>query len=155
MQYHTPLGPDALRPLGVPEPWSIGVADRTRFGEIDALGHVNNTAYLRWLENFRIHYFRAYGIHRYDGTRFPRIVLRRIEMDFVAELGLHTDYIVCGRTVAMRSSSWQMAYAIYAEGTLRATGGAVLVNLTDANAKAPLPDTWRRAFADRDGAEQL
>ncbi|MGR3434103.1 MAG: acyl-CoA thioesterase [Shimia sp.] len=152
MQFHTPLGPDALRPLGIEAPWTFGMADRTRFGELDALGHVNNTAYLRWFENFRIAYMRDYGIATYEGT-FPRIVLRQTEVEFRREMLLHEDFVVVGRTTAFRTSSWQMAYAVFAGGTLRATGGAVLVLLDAAGAKRPLSDDWRATFATRDGAE--
>ena len=73
--YLTPLGPDDLRAEGVPAPWTYGVKDRVRFGEIDALEHVNNTAYLRWFEQFRTLYFRDYGISDY-GPDAPVLVLR-------------------------------------------------------------------------------
>jgi len=55
----TPLDVAQLRASHIPEPWSYGIADRVRFGEIDVLGHVNNAAYLRWFENLRIQYLRA------------------------------------------------------------------------------------------------
>ena len=44
----TPLSIETLRAAGIPDPWTYGQADRVRFYELDALNHVNNTAYLRW-----------------------------------------------------------------------------------------------------------
>ena len=38
------------------------MADRVRFGELDALNHVNNVVYLRWYETLRVLYLEAYGI---------------------------------------------------------------------------------------------
>ena len=147
----TPLGPAELRSAGIPEPWTYGHADRVRFGEIDALQHVNNTAYLRWFENLRIHYFRAYGVNDYRGTP-PKIVLRNIGLDFKAEVKLNDDYIVTGRTVEFRTSSFTMQYGVWVRGSLTTSGHAVIVMLESDNTKRALPDSLRETFIARDGA---
>ncbi len=152
--YQTPLRTDILRALDIPEPWSFGIADRVRFGELDALAHVNNTAYLSWLENFRINYFKDYGIADYS-TRIPRIVLRQIGVDFLTEMRLGAEYVITGRTTSLRTTSFRMDYGIWSEGVLRATGWAVLVNLNDDSSKAPLPETARNSLISRDNPEVL
>lgn len=149
----TPLDAAALRAANVPEPWAYGMADRVRFGEIDVLGHVNNAAYLRWLENLRINYFRDYGIADYDGKP-PKIVLKTIGLDFKAEVKLNDVYILTGRTVEMRTSSFTMQYGVFVGGVLTTTGHAVIVSLNDDNSKRPLPDALRSTFATRDGTVQ-
>ncbi len=151
--YLTPLNEAALRSFGIPAPWSYGRADRTRFGELDALAHINNTAYLRWLETFRIHYFRDYGISSY-GPDDPRIVLRRIEADYLAEMLLEEDYIVTGRTREIRTTSFTMDYAIFSGGTLRCTSSAVLVLLEADGTKRPLSPDIRQTLIARDGATE-
>lgn len=152
LPFLTPLSIDQLRDAGVSEPWTYGIADRTRFGEIDALTHVNNTAYLRWFETFRINYFRDYGVSDYKGTP-PRIVLRSVECVFLREMGINEDYIVTGRTVEMRNTSFTMEYGVYS-GDLRTTGRAVVVVLNQQGQKQPLPDDLRQTFITRDGAVQ-
>ncbi len=151
-QFNVPLDQATLRDLDIPEPWRFGMADKTRFGELDALGHVNNTAYLRWAENFRINYFKEYGIADYSGKP-PRLVLRQVSMDFLKEMHVHEPYVVVGRTSFIRSSSFRMDYAIFSHD-LRATGHAILVWLDDENAKMPLPQHVRDVMIDRDGAQQ-
>lgn len=151
--YLTPLGEEDLRKAKVPSPWTFGMADRVRFGEIDVLGHVNNAAYLRWFENLRIHYFSAYSVARYD-TKPPKIVLRNIGLDFKAEVKLNDSYIMTGRTVAMRESSFTMEYGVFVNGVLTTSSTAVIVILNQDNSKRPLPDTLRQIFMDRDGAVQ-
>lgn len=151
--YLTPLDPDQLRAFDVPAPWTFGMADRVRFGEIDVLGHVNNAAYLRWVENLRIHYFDAYGVADYSGTP-PKIVLRNIGLDFKAEVKLNDTYILTGRTVEMRSSSFTMHYGVYVGGQLTTSGHAVIVNLNQDNSKRPLSDTLRETFRLRDDTVQ-
>ena len=147
--FQTPLRAETLRSLGIPEPWRFGIADRVRFGELDALAHVNNTAYLRWLENFRISYLKDYGIADY-AREVPRIVLRQIGMDFLAEMHLHQGYVITGRTSSVRSSSFRMEYAVWSDGTLCATGWAVIVMLTAEGEKQPLADHVRQTLSARD-----
>lgn len=150
----TPLHAAQLRAANVPEPWAFGMADRVRFGEIDVLGHVNNAAYLRWFENLRIHYFSDYGVAKYDGKP-PKIVLKNIGLDFKAEVKLNDEYILTGRTVEVRNSSFTMHYGVFVRGVLTTTGHAVIVSLNDDNSKRPLPDALRETFRNRDGATQL
>ena len=150
----TPLTIEELRSENVPSPWNFGMKDRVRFGELDVLNHVNNAAYLRWFENFRIQYFRDYGVSDYTHTR-PRIVLRNIGLEFLGEVLLNDEYIVTGRTLSLRTSSWSMEYGVWIAGQMRTRGTAVLVLLNDNGVKTPLPQTWRDAFVTRDGAEQV
>lgn len=128
--------------------------DRVRFGELDVLNHVNNAAYLRWFENFRIQYFKAYGISDYGKER-PRIVLRNIGLEFLGEVLLNDEYIVTGRTVSMRRTSWAMQYGVWVNGRQTTGGNAVLVLLNANGEKIALPEAWRASFTSRDGAEQL
>lgn len=148
----TPLNAAQLRSVNIPEPWTYGLADRVRFGEIDALEHVNNTAYLRWFEQFRTLYFRDYGISDY-GPDSPTMVLRQVQVDYLAELKFNEDYIVVGRSTVMRNSSWIMEYAVFSAGTLRATSSAVLVLLAkDGSGKMPIPQDVRATLKKRDNA---
>lgn len=152
--YLTPLYAPALRELSIPEPWTFGMADRTRFGEIDALGHVNNTAHLRWAETLRVSYFKDYGVHDYGASEPPRIVIKSLSMGYHREMGVLQDYVVTARTVSMRNTSFRMEYGVWSAGALCASGDALIVWLDETGAKKPLPDTVRQVFIDRDGAEQ-
>lgn len=148
--YLTPLDAETLRDEGIPAPWTYGIKDRVRFGEIDAVNHVNNTAYLRWFEQFRTRYLRDYGISDY-GPDAPVLVLRQVQVDYLAELKFNDDYIVVGRSAEMRRSSWTMEYAVYAGGSLRTTSRAVIVMLDpQAGGKMAIPKTVRSTLRARD-----
>ena len=152
LPYLTPLDAAQLRSAGIPEPWNYGIADRVRFGEIDALNHVNNTAYLRWFEQFRTLYFRDYGISDFSEDA-PTMVLRQVQVDYLAELKFNDDYIVVGRSTVMRRSSWVMEYAVFAGGTLRTASSAVLVLLApDGRGKMDIPEGIRTTLRTRDNA---
>ncbi|MGP1357268.1 acyl-CoA thioesterase [Roseicyclus sp.] len=157
MLYHTPLDAPALRTLGIPEPWGFGLADRVRFGELDALGHVNNAAYLTWFESFRLPYLAARRITDYS-PESPRLVLRRTACDYLAELFAGQDYVVTGRTRAFRRTSFTMEFAVWlpaAAGAARCTttGEAIVVLLNwTGTGRHPIPEAGRRAFLELDGA---
>jgi acyl-CoA thioester hydrolase len=157
LTYHTPLDAPALRALGIPEPWTYGLADRVRFGELDALGHVNNAAYFTWFESFRLPYLKDRGVTDY-GARAPRLVLRSASCEYRAEMLQGMDYVVTGRTRAFRRTSFTMDFAVWlpAEGgaaTCATTGEAVVVLLNrDGAGRFPIPEASRRAFAELDGA---
>ena len=145
------IAPD-LRDLGIPEPWTYGQADRVRFYELDALGHVNNTAYLRWFETVRVGWFSAYGLSDY-GPGDPTFVLRAITCDYHAPMYLNEPYVVTARCTAFRNTSFTKDYAVWADGVCKVTGTAVIV-MTDkaGTAKIPLSDDMRRVLTERDSA---
>ncbi|AHM05329.1 hypothetical protein roselon_03054 [Roseibacterium elongatum DSM 19469] len=157
LRYHTPLDAPTLRSLGIPEPWTFGLADRVRFGEIDALGHVNNTAYLRWFESFRLPYLKARKVTDY-GPNSPRLVLKRTSCDYLAEMFSGMDYIVTGRTRAMRTTSFTMEFAVWLpteQGPAKQTaaGEAIIVLLDrDGPGRYAIPQEGRTAFTKEDGA---
>ncbi|MEM0935024.1 MAG: acyl-CoA thioesterase [Pseudomonadota bacterium] len=149
--YLTPLTRAQLDAAGVPEVWPFGLADRVRFAEIDALDHVNHTAYLRWFESLRVLYMRERGISPYDGTG-PLIVLKSVHMEYRREMFLGEDYVVTARTVEVRRASLEMRYATFAPD-LRAEGSAVIVLMArDGSGKHALSETQRTRLVDLDGA---
>jgi len=154
LHYHTPLDAPALRALGIPAPWTFGMADRVRFGELDALGHVNHTAYLRWFESFRLPYLAARHVTDY-GPASPRLVLRSVAAQYHAELFGSTDYVVAGQTVRYRRTSFTMAAAIFSlpDAKLHCTAEAVVVLLNrDGEGRFAIPEDGIAAFRDLDGA---
>ncbi len=159
LPYHTPLGPDNLRGLGIPAPWTFGLADRVRFGELDAIGHVNHTAYLRWFESFRLPFLKARHVTDY-GPESPRLVLKQVDCTYLAEMGLGQDYIVTGRVSRFRNTSFTMEFAVWRpacqpeEKTQETARGSCIVVLLnrDAPGRYPIPDAGRAAFLHHDGA---
>ena len=150
-----PLPERTLRAHGVPAPFAFGQADRVRFHELDVLDHVNNARYLSWFETLRIAYLDAYGIGDYSSSATrPALVLKSVAVDYRAPLHLGDPYVVACRTRSFRRTSWVMEYRVHAPNGLTATSEAVIVLMEpDFVTKRPLPDAYRAAFRDRDGAE--
>lgn len=149
----TALTADDLRAAGVPAPWSFGHQDRVRFYELDALGHVNNTAYLRWFETLRVEWFGSRNLSFY-GPEDPTFVLKSVMCTYHAPMFLHDTYIVAARAESFRNSSFTKTYAVFSNGKLTAEGRAVVV-MTDkaGTTKVPLSDEMRQTLIEMDGAE--
>lgn len=154
LPYLTPLPLQTLRSQGIPEPITFGQADRVRFHELDALDHVNNATYLTWFETFRVAYLKDYGITDYaQGETRPGLVLRNIDIEYKAPLHLSETYIVAGRSLSYRRTSWKMQYGVFSGGRLCALSHAVICYMDpDAVTRRPLPAALIAAITERDGA---
>ena len=151
--YILPLSIEDLRKRGVPTPWTFGIADRVRFYELDALNHVNNTAYLRWFETTRLRWLAEYGISHYR-PEDPTLVIRQIVCDYLAPMFLNEDYVVTARCVSFRNTSFRKDYAVWSEGQIKVRGSAVVVMTEEGGTiKRPLPDHVRAVLKDRDAAK--
>ena len=128
--------------------------DRVRFGEVDALNHVNNVVYLRWYETLRVHYLDHYDLYNLAGPD-PKIVIKTATLDYRAEVHRSASYINVARTVEMRNTSFTMEYATIVDGIVTTTGTGVIVLLNPDNTKRPLPEALRAVLVANDGAVQV
>ncbi len=152
MNFIKTLDRPALEALGI-EGFAYGYADRVRFGELDALNHVNNAVYLRWFENIRVRYVQDYGLTRYGAPGDPQLVVRRVTADYFAPVLQNAEYVLTARTTLVKPSSFVMEYGLFVEGRRVASGEAVGVSLTsDGTARQPHKPEAIRAMVDRDGA---
>jgi len=114
-----------------------------RWGDMDALGHMNNAVYFRYLEQARISWFESLGVDygQGEGPILGNISCRfRIPILYPAELAISL------RASNARNSSFVLTSEITDRSDARvyATGEAVMVWIDLAAAKSrPLPD-WLR-----------
>lgn len=148
----TPLTPDQLRSVGVPDGWNFGQADRVRFHELDALNHVNNIVYLRWFEDIRIPYFQAHAITSYNAKTDPQVVLATNSARYFKPMFLGESFVVTARTSSYRNSSFVLEYGVWVGAELRCSGETVVVTLEqDGKTKRPLSTAAINALS-ADGA---
>ncbi|WP_296417456.1 acyl-CoA thioesterase [Pseudooctadecabacter sp.] len=154
LPFLTPLTAPDLRAAGIPDPWTYGIKDRVRFGELDALNHVNNVVYLRWYETLRVQYMEDYGVYELAGPD-PKFVVKSVSVDYRAEVHRGAEYVNVGRTVSMRNTSFAMDYATFVDGQITTTGTCIAVILNADNSKRPLTEALRQRFIQRDGTQQM
>ena len=111
-----------------------------RWGDMDALGHVNNTVYFRYCESARIAYFeRLGGFASTSGTE--GILLVAHNLNFRRPLVYPGNVAIETRTTAISNRSITMSYALRADdGAVAADGSSVVVWADYVNGRAvPLP----------------
>jgi len=87
-----------------------------RWADMDQLGHINNVAYVDYLQEARIEMFAAHPeLHR--GGAGVGLVVVRHELDFVAPLRFRKRPVLVDSWVTeVRAGSFSAAYEIYDEG---------------------------------------
>ncbi len=120
-----------------------------RWGDMDAMGHVNNASYFRYLETLRIDWFRHIGCLSNPGGVGPVII--NAFCSFIRQLEYPGDVLARHYTGSMGRSTLD-TYAtlerVDRPGEVCASGGATVV-WTDFKAQksVPIPEAYRAIFA--------
>jgi len=117
-----------------------------RWGDMDAMGHVNNTVYFRYLESARIEWFRTIACEPDPQGQGPVIV--NAFCNFYKQLEYPGDIVVKtyvsdpGRTTF---ESWHTIERVDQPGVISAAGGATVIWVDFPQQKAvALPDRIRQ-----------
>ena len=117
-----------------------------RWGDMDAMGHVNNTLYFRYLEIARIEWLNSIGAA--PNPQGEGFLIINAFCSFLKQLEYPGDIVVkMYASDPGRSSfeSWATIERAGEPGVLYATGGATTVWVNfPAQKSAPMPD-WMRA----------
>ncbi len=124
-----------------------------RWGDMDAMGHVNNANYFRYLESLRIAWFHQIGCLVGAGGVGPVIInafcnfIRQLEYpgDVRARLYLGTGAAAMGRSTL---DTYATLERVDQPGLIHASGGATVV-WTDFKAQksVAIPDHYRALFS--------
>lgn len=117
-----------------------------RFGDTDAMGHVNNATFLTYLEDTRVAFFRRVSG---DLIALSGLILARTEIDFVKPIFFGTGPV---RTTAwverIGTKSFSMGYTMEQDGAVVGRATAVMVAYDyAANASRALTDDEKAALA--------
>jgi acyl-CoA thioester hydrolase len=120
-----------------------------RWGDMDALGHVNNTLYFRYMEIARVAWLREIGFR--PDLQGEGVVVVNAFCNFLRQITYPADILVKTYISApSRSSfdSWITMEQTTEPGVLYATGGATTVWVNFPTQKsAPLPDWLRQVVS--------
>ena len=118
-----------------------------RWGDMDAMNHVNNTIYFRYLETVRIEWMRSIGCPPHPGGEGPVIV--NAFCNFYKQLEYPADVLVKmyvsdpGRTTF---ESWGTMERTDMPGVIHAAGGATTIWVDFPSQKAVTMPDWMRAI---------
>ncbi|MDP1655666.1 MAG: thioesterase family protein [Hylemonella sp.] len=117
-----------------------------RWGDMDAMGHVNNTVYFRYLETARIEWFRTIRCEPDPQGQGPVIVNAFCnfykQLEFPGDVVVKTYVSDPGRTTF---ESWHTIERVDQPGVISAAGGATVIWVDFPQQKAvTLPDRIRQ-----------
>ena len=122
---------------------------RMRWGDMDALGHMNNAVYFRYFEQARISWFERLNLDYAEQAQGP--ILGSIRCRFRIPIVYPADLVVTVRAGRPRTSSFVLESAITDEqdpARVYASSEAVMVWIDLAGGKSrPLPDWFRRLLS--------
>ena len=138
--------------------WPFSFVDRVRFGDLDAMRHLNNVEFLRFFETARIAYIRALVPSHQPaepegdwGLIFAECHINyRSPAFFDEEIRTHV------RPAQLRRSSLRIEFRMTSEGDgrLLAEGWGALVGYDySAGTAAPLPHVLRQIMLEQGAAE--
>jgi acyl-CoA thioester hydrolase len=129
--------------------WAYCHVDRVRFGDLDAMRHVNNVAFLAFFEDARIQYIReVLGDDPTTRGGFG-FIFAECKVHYRAPAFFDEEIRTCVRPAEIRRSSVRIDFAMHALGDERllAEGYGVLVGYDYAAGRAmALPDEVRAAL---------
>jgi len=99
-----------------------------RWGDMDALGHVNNTKYFVYCESARINYFETLDL-KLQPSLLQGPTLAHANLNFIQQVHYPAQLEVGVRVSTVKNRSFQMDYAIFLAGTetIVASGYSVMV----------------------------
>jgi acyl-CoA thioester hydrolase len=122
------------------------VDERVRFNDLDLLGHVNNVAYVVYVENGRAAFLRDIGLWTIGAPR--QIVIVHFAMDYRREVRFPAELRVGVRALAIGNRSFRIGVGIFRDGQCVATADNTVVCWDTAQRRAvPLDERERAALA--------
>jgi acyl-CoA thioester hydrolase len=129
--------------------WTTEVTLDVAWGEMDALGHVNNVRYIAWAETARIAFFEKLGMSTRP-TDAVGPILARIECDYLEPVEYPARVTVGIRAEKVGNTSLSLVHEVWLAGEPRrvvARGRAVVVLIDYATQeKVRVPDGVRAAL---------
>ena len=116
---------------------SLSVPVQARFGDLDALGHVNNVQFFRFMETARVRWFDEVGLRLHG-------LVARSECDHRAEIAARVRTVdVTVQAESVGRTSFVLRHDLTVDGATVATGRTVMVKVDDDRRPTPVTDEER------------
>ncbi|GHV30486.1 thioesterase [Spirochaetia bacterium] len=116
-----------------------------RFGNIDGLGHINNTVLSEWFELARNPLFRIFSPDLHLAHDSWPLIMAHTDYDFVGQLFFQHDVEIRTCVSRIGNASFTLYHEAWQEGRLCTTGSAVIVHYDFINNKSmPIPADKRK-----------
>jgi len=137
-----------MHSIALPPGFAHSIPIQVRWGDLDAMGHVNNATYLTYLEQARVTYFNDLGLWDGSGGGLG-LIMARAEIDYKLPIQGRDQVTVFTRCTRLGTRSFDTEQIIARidderAWTTAAAARIVIVVYDYANGQsAPIPDAWR------------
>lgn len=130
--------------FGFPLIWRFSVP----FADVDMMQHVNNVAYIRWVETIRVEYFVQ--VMRTEVNGVLGMIQATINFTYERQLSFRENLVVGCRVPRIGTKSFDFEYEIWSEthGHRAAHGTTTMVAYDFVTQRTiAVPDEWRDAIS--------
>ncbi|MBX3390328.1 MAG: acyl-CoA thioesterase [Phycisphaeraceae bacterium] len=124
------------------------------WGEMDALGHVNNVVFFRYIETARIDFLRKAGCHALRDQTGVGFILQFVEMRFRQPLVFPDTIRIDSKLESIEEDRFTLAHAIVSGKTREVAAvarGTIVSYDYKASSKVGMPPTIRSAILGMEG----
>jgi acyl-CoA thioester hydrolase len=120
-----------------------------RFGDTDALGHINNAVLALWFETARNPLFRIFSPDLTLSRETWPLIMAHTDYDFVGELMFQYDAEIRSWVSRIGTKSFTVYHEAWQQGRLCAKGSAVIVHYNfNSRRSTPIPEDKRQLLAE-------
>jgi acyl-CoA thioester hydrolase len=120
---------------------------QVRYADLDTMGHVNNTVYLSYFENARVHYFNELLGKDWDWSKHGVLVAKN-EVNYFKPILLNDVPEIEILLESIGSKSITLAYEVKVNGEITTTGKSVLVCFDIKNqVSTAVSEDWKTALS--------
>lgn len=133
--------------------YSVIIETPVAWGEMDALGHVNNIIYFRYFESARSEYFQKVGVWESAKEKGIGVILHSTSCRFRKPLTYPDTVSVGTRVIEIQSDRFTMDYVVYSHvsKSIAAEGSGIIVAYDyNKNQKCELPAVIRKKIEEFD-----
>jgi len=126
-----------------------------RFGDIDGLGHMNNTVPSVWFEMARTPILKIFDPElSLDKAKFP-LIAAHLDFDFIDQIYLRSEVTVKTWISKIGNKSFTVHHEGWQEGRLCVKGNAIIAYYDFIEEKSkPIPDDMRKLLEEHFIAEE-
>jgi acyl-CoA thioester hydrolase len=127
--------------------WPYTHTERVRFGDLDAMKHLNNVVFLRYFETARINYLNELmeshdPVNRADGFGF---IFARCQIDYRSPAHFDEEVAIRVRPTEIGTKSLKLEFEMAVGERLIAEGHGILVGYDyESGETVPLPDALKK-----------
>ena len=127
----------------------FSLAINPRFGDIDALGHVNNTVPSQWFEAARTQFMRVFDPElSLSKEKFP-LILAHTDYDFVHQMYIRYEVTIKSWVSRIGTKSFTIYQEAWQNGNLCVKGNAVIVYFDFIKEQTmPIPEDKKKLLAE-------